>query len=302
MAMEVGKNGKYMNEALKKICQLTKIFLKPPKLLILDEDALSIPEFNSNFFVEQLFREMNDCGIISICKNYRNLHLYTRVYIMKNGAIAEQGCPLELIGKKTSILYSILALDDIRTIRQLENKIEKNRNRFLRFLDRNLFSLGQKKAHIGINIGSITQTNVNVTAVEELQSSDSLECNKSVSFYEAKPFKTPQPQLQKNKHLKILDPLSEESIPESNEDNSANDCIEYLQGGNQIERLDPRTDNGKDSRQHLSNIYIPIQFFTNNTDQIMEGTLKKKITEIEDQKLEDVESNERTKSNLIGSN
>ena len=100
--MEVGKNGKFLNEALKKICQLTKVFLRKPKLIFLDEDALVIPEFDTSYFIEVLFKEMKAAGIFSICKNFRNLHYYTRVYVMKNGTIVENDNPLTLVSNKKS--------------------------------------------------------------------------------------------------------------------------------------------------------------------------------------------------------
>lgn len=40
LKMEVGKNGKYMSEAILKICQLTSTFLQKPKLVLMDENAI----------------------------------------------------------------------------------------------------------------------------------------------------------------------------------------------------------------------------------------------------------------------
>ena len=85
MKLDVGKNGKNLNEALKKICQLTKVFLLRPKLVVLDEDALSIPGFDSSWYVEKLFSELKNSGFFSISKNYRNLHHYSRIYVIQQG-------------------------------------------------------------------------------------------------------------------------------------------------------------------------------------------------------------------------
>lgn len=96
----------------------------------MDEDALSISGLGSKFFIEQLFSVMKDSAIFSIAKNYRQLYHYTRVYILRDGSIVEEGNPLDLVDNKNSKLYKILARDDIRTVRQLENKLEKNIRKF----------------------------------------------------------------------------------------------------------------------------------------------------------------------------
>lgn len=130
LKMQVGQNGKNLNEALKKICQLTRVFLHKPKLIFMDENALSIPGIGSKFFIEQLFSVMKDSAILSITKNYTQLYHYTRVYVLREGLIVEEGNPLDLVDNKNSKLYKILARDDIRTVRQLENKLEKNIRKF----------------------------------------------------------------------------------------------------------------------------------------------------------------------------
>lgn len=145
LKMEVGKNGKNINVALKKIIQLSRAFLNKPRLIVMDEDALIIPEFDNTFFIETLFNELKSSGIFSIIKNYRNLYLYNMAYIMKQGEFIERGSPLRLVDDKSSYLYRILVKDDIRTVRQLENRIEKNRMKFEKFLDENLFNIQNKE-------------------------------------------------------------------------------------------------------------------------------------------------------------
>jgi len=63
----------------------------------MDEDALVFPEGDSTFYFETLFDVMKECGFFSISKNYRNLHYYSRVYVMRNGSIIEKGHPLDLV-------------------------------------------------------------------------------------------------------------------------------------------------------------------------------------------------------------
>ena len=136
--MQVGQNGKHLNQSIKKICQLAGIFIHNPLVVFMNEDALSIPGFDPKFFIEQLFKVRKDSAVISICKNYRQLYHYSRVYVMKKGKIEEEGHPLSLVDNKKSKLYNILVKDDIRTVRQLENKLEKNIRKFEEDQDANV--------------------------------------------------------------------------------------------------------------------------------------------------------------------
>lgn len=136
--MNVGQNAKNINASLRKIMQLTRAFLIKPKVLILDEDALVISGFDPKFYIEQLFENLKDSAIVSITKNFRQLYHYTRAYIMYEGRIVESGHPLSLVDDKKSKLYKILVNGDIRTLRQLENKLEKNIRKFEEDQDANV--------------------------------------------------------------------------------------------------------------------------------------------------------------------
>lgn len=136
--MNVGQNAKNINASLRKIMQLTRAFLLQPKVVILDEDALVISGFDPKFYIEQLFENLRDSAIVSITKNYRQLYHYTRAYILSEGRIVESGHPLNLVDNKRSKLYKILVKDDIRTLRQLENKLEKNIRKFEEDTDANV--------------------------------------------------------------------------------------------------------------------------------------------------------------------
>lgn len=158
LRVNVGKNGKRMNSALKKICQLAKAFLQKPRLIMLDEDALRVPLFDLTFYVEKLFDALRESAIFALSKNYRNLHYYSRVYVMSKGTIKEQGNPLELVDNNKSFLHRILALDDIRTVRQLENKIKKNQTKFLEFLDKKLFNVDAIEESLSKSRNSISHS------------------------------------------------------------------------------------------------------------------------------------------------
>ena len=79
---------------------------------------------------------------------------------MRRDKIVEEGNPLDLVDHKNSTLYKILVEDDIRTVRTLENKIEKNQEKFLKFLNDNLFNLTTvDQDHDGENRTDDTMTN-----------------------------------------------------------------------------------------------------------------------------------------------
>lgn len=127
---EVGQNGRNLNEDTRKIIMMAKIYLDKPPILIVDEDSLYITGVNKTFYVKQLFKNLKETGILSFTKDFRQLYLYTSVAILEKGKMVEQGPPFDLIDDQDSRLYGIVMRDDIRTLRQLENKLDKNLNNF----------------------------------------------------------------------------------------------------------------------------------------------------------------------------
>jgi ABC-type multidrug transport system fused ATPase/permease subunit len=143
--MEVGQNGKNLNEDCRKIIMMAKVYLDKPSILILDEEALYIKGVNVSFYIKQLFTNLKECGILSIVKDLRQLYLYSSVAILKGGKIIEQDPPLDLIDNKESELYKIVVRDDVRTLRQLENKLDKNIRRFEKMKRKELQSIKNGK-------------------------------------------------------------------------------------------------------------------------------------------------------------
>ena len=124
--MEVGQNGKNLNYDCRKIIMMAKAYLDKPPILILDEDALFIMGVNRSFYITQLFKNLKETGILSVVKDQREMHHYNSVILMKYGKVMEMGSPFELIENKQSQLYASVSRDDIRTLKQLENKLERN--------------------------------------------------------------------------------------------------------------------------------------------------------------------------------
>ena len=105
---------------------MTKAYLDKPPILIVNEEALYISGITRSFYMKQLFANLKETGILSIVDDLRQLYLYSNTAVLRQGKIVEQGPPLDLIDNKHSELYSIVMRDDIRTLRQLENRLEKN--------------------------------------------------------------------------------------------------------------------------------------------------------------------------------
>ena len=128
--MEVGQNGRNLNEDTRKIIKMARVYLEKPPVIFLDEEACFIIGINRNFYLKQMFINLREAGILSLSKDLRQLHQYSNVCILKDSKIIEQGPPLDLIDNKKSNMYNIVMQDDIRTLRQLEHKLEKNIRKF----------------------------------------------------------------------------------------------------------------------------------------------------------------------------
>lgn len=126
LKMEVGQNGKNLNYDCRKIIMMAKAYLDKPPILIVDEDALFVVGVNRSFYIRQLFKNLKETGILSVIKDQREMHHYNSILLMKYGKVVEMGSPSELIENKKSQLYATVSRDDIRTLKQLENKLERN--------------------------------------------------------------------------------------------------------------------------------------------------------------------------------
>lgn len=130
LSMEVGQNGKHLNEDTRKIIMMARAYLEKPPILFIDEEATYVTGVNRAFYLKQIFTNLREAGILALSKDLRQLHLYSNVAVVRQGKIVEQGPPLDLIDDKKSLMYGIVLQDDIRTLRQLEHKLEKNIRKF----------------------------------------------------------------------------------------------------------------------------------------------------------------------------
>ena len=146
--MEVGQNGKNLNDDCRKIIMMAKVYLDKPPILILDEDSLYIKGVNRSFYIKQLFQNLRESGILSFVKDLKQLYHYTSITILKGGKVIEQDPPLDLIDRKNSELYKIVVSDDIRTLRQLENRLDNNLRKFERAKRKEINAVKKRKLNL----------------------------------------------------------------------------------------------------------------------------------------------------------
>lgn len=145
LQMEVGQNGKNLNEDCRKIIMLSKVFLDKPPIIVYDEDALYIHGVQHSFYIKQLFHNLRESGILGFIKDLSQVYHYSNIIVLEMGEIIEQDPPLDLISDQKSHLYRIVMRDDIRTLRKLENKLEEIVRKFERAKKKELMSIGRAK-------------------------------------------------------------------------------------------------------------------------------------------------------------
>lgn len=64
--------------------------------------------------MQDMFVELDDTTIISVCKNFENLLYYDRIFVFNDGFIMEQGDPKELLTNTKSYLNLVIKnLDNV---------------------------------------------------------------------------------------------------------------------------------------------------------------------------------------------
>lgn len=161
LKMEVGQNGRNLNEDCRKIIMLTKVYLDKPPIIVYDEDALFIHGVNRSFYIKQLFQNLRESGIMGFVKDLSQIYHYSNTIILEKGEIIEQDPPLDLIDNQQSHLYRIVMRDDIRTLKQLENRLEKEIIKYDRLKRKELMSVGKSKVNHRANQLSKANSNEN---------------------------------------------------------------------------------------------------------------------------------------------
>lgn len=126
LGFQVGQNGSHLSSDLKKIILMAKALVYKPKILIADETAFFVSNIDKQFYLRCFFNSLKESGIITFNKDLTLLFNYQSALLLREGEIVEQGHPKSLIEQSSSQLYQIVSKDDVRTLRKLENQIEKN--------------------------------------------------------------------------------------------------------------------------------------------------------------------------------
>lgn len=102
----VKPNGDNFGMSLKKIICATRCILQKKQILLMDDDALFVPE--SPNLMDDVFNEMPESTIISVVNDYENLLFFDEVIVFNEGFIAERGDPRKLLMDKSSMLQMII--------------------------------------------------------------------------------------------------------------------------------------------------------------------------------------------------
>jgi ABC-type lipopolysaccharide export system ATPase subunit len=88
---KIVKNGRNIDGALRKLILATRVYLKAPEILMLDEDFMTLDEFRGTTIYGKFWKM--DVTIISILSDLKNVLLYDRVYVLDKGSVIESGRP-----------------------------------------------------------------------------------------------------------------------------------------------------------------------------------------------------------------
>jgi hypothetical protein len=102
----VKPNGENFGMSLKKIICATRCILQKKQILLMDDDALFVPE--SPNLMDDVFNEMPESTIISVVNDYENLLFFDEVIVFNEGFISERGDPRKLLMDKSSMLQMII--------------------------------------------------------------------------------------------------------------------------------------------------------------------------------------------------
>lgn len=91
LRQKIVKNGRHIDGGVKKIVLATRVFLKSPEILLIDEDFMTVNQFKGTTIYGRFWKM--DATIVSILSDLKNVLLYDRVYILNQGSIIESGSP-----------------------------------------------------------------------------------------------------------------------------------------------------------------------------------------------------------------
>ena len=91
LVQNLTKNGSQLDLHIRKLIVAVRVYLKKPRILLMDENFLSLNTFK-DYTIYGKFWKMK-VSILSILSDLKNVLLYDRVYILNQGSIIESGSP-----------------------------------------------------------------------------------------------------------------------------------------------------------------------------------------------------------------
>lgn len=102
----LGERGNKISSGQKQMIEMARLFLKHPKVVILDEATASVDSLTEAMIMEKIMREFKDNTVIIIAHRASTLLYADRIIVLKNGKIVEEG-DLNTLIKKGAEFYSI---------------------------------------------------------------------------------------------------------------------------------------------------------------------------------------------------
>ncbi|MFP3164112.1 MAG: DUF1854 domain-containing protein [Acidianus hospitalis] len=103
----LGERGNKISSGQKQMIEIARLFLKNPKMLVLDEATSSVDSYSERKIMDTIISQFKDSTIIMIAHRISTLYYADRIIVMEEGRIVEEGTLEELLKKKDSKFYQI---------------------------------------------------------------------------------------------------------------------------------------------------------------------------------------------------
>ncbi|HJE20348.1 MAG TPA: ABC transporter ATP-binding protein/permease [Aliicoccus persicus] len=109
---EVGERGVKLSGGQKQRIAIARVFLKNPPILILDEATSALDLESESIIQETLLKLSKDRTTIIVAHRLSTITHADKIYVMKDGTIAESGTHQELLDKR-NVYYDLYSIQDL---------------------------------------------------------------------------------------------------------------------------------------------------------------------------------------------